>query len=88
MIGDVIIHVNHNEYILIKRSQDLTHTKTDRHLSTGIHNHTFENVNESLQEGLDTVFGSNVLTVSYSPRILTISIQAETDSEVKLFTDG
>ena len=92
-LDDVIIPVSwfnvdeDNKYIYIRRFEDLTNTRTDRIVPIEVSNHTFDSLTESLQEGLDTVYGSNIFTVSYDARKLTISIQAESQSEVKLFTD-
>ena len=90
---DVIIPVSwfnvdeDNKYIYIRRFEDLTNTRTDRIVPIEVSNHTFDSLTESLQEGLDTVYGSNIFTVSYDAQKLTISVQAESQSEVKRFTD-
>ena len=40
-----------------------------------------------IQAALNTAFGAGVFTVSYDPRKLKISIAAESQSEIKVFTD-
>ena len=92
-LDDVIIPVSwfnvdeDNKYIYIRRFEDLTNTRTDRIVPIEVSNHTFDSLTESLQESLDTVYGSSIFTVTYDARKLTISIRAEEQSEVKLFTD-
>lgn len=76
-----------NKYIYVRRVQDLSNTNTDRIVPIEVNNHTSDTLTDTLQDALNTVFGGGVFTVSYDPRKLTISIQAESQSEIKLFTD-
>lgn len=76
-----------NKYIYVRRLQDLSNTNTDRIVPIEVNNHTSDTLTDALQDALSTAFGGGVFTVSYDPRKLTISIQAESQSEIKLFTD-
>ena len=76
-----------NKYIYARRFEDLSDTTTDLIVPIEVNNHTFESLTESLQDALNTAFGAGVFTVSYDPRKLTISIESESQSEIKLFTD-
>ena len=76
-----------NKYLYIRRFQDLSDTKTDRMVPTEVSNHTPDSLTDAVQDALNTAFGSSVCSVSYDPRKLKLSITAEPQSEVKVFTD-
>ena len=67
--------------------QDLTNTKTDRIVPIEVNSHTTDTLDDAVQEALNTAFGTGVFSVSYDPRKLKLSITAESQSEVKSFTD-
>ena len=92
-VDDVIIPVSwynvdeNSKNIYVRRFQDLTDTKTDRIVPIEINNHTADTLTTAVQDALNTAFGGGVFTVTYDPRKLKITITAEPQSEVKLFTD-
>jgi len=92
-IDDVIIPVSwynideNNRYLYIRRFQDLSNTKTDRIVPIEVSNHTPDSLTDAVQDALNTAFGAGVFSVSYDPRKLKLSITAESQSEVKVFTD-
>ena len=92
-VDDVIIPVSwynideSNKYLYIRRFQDLSDTKTDRIVQIEVSNHTPDSLTDAVQDALNTAFGSSVFSVSYDPRKLKLSITAEPQSEVKVFTD-
>ena len=67
--------------------QDLTNTTTDRIAPIEVNNHTADTLTDALQDALNTAFGTGVFTVSFDPRKLKITIAAEPQSEIKVFTD-
>ena len=92
-IDDVIIPVSwynideNNRYLYIRRFQDLSNTKTDRIVPIEVSNHTPDSLTDAVQDALNTAFGAGVFSVSYDPRKLKLTITAESQSEVKVFTD-
>ena len=92
-MDDVIIPVSwynideSNQNIYVRRFQDLTDTKTDRIVQIEVSNHTTDTLTDAVQEALNTAFGASVFTVTYDDRKLKLSITAEPQSELKLFTD-
>ena len=92
-IDDVIVPVSwfnvdeNSKYIYVRRYQDLTDTTTDRVVPIEINNHSADTLTDAIQEGLNTVCGAGVFTVSFDPRKLKISILAESQNEIKVFTD-
>ena len=93
-IDDVIIPVSwynideNNRYLYIRRFQDLNaDPNTDRIVPIEVSNHTPDSLTDAVQDALNTAFGSGVFSVSYDPRKLKLSITAEPQSEVKVFTD-
>ena len=92
-VDDVIIPVSWynvdetNRYLYIRRFQDLTNTNTDRIVPIEVSNHTPDSLTDAVQDALNTAFGASVFSVSYDPRKLKLSITAEPQSEVKVFTD-
>ena len=76
-----------NRYLYIRRFQDLSNTKTDRIVPIEVSNHTPDSLTDAVQDALNTAFGAGVFSVSYDPRKLKLSITAESQSEVKVFTD-
>jgi hypothetical protein len=92
-IDDVVIPVSwynideNNRYLYIRRFQDLSNTKTDRIVPIEVSNHTPDSLTDAVQDALNTAFGAGVFSVSYDPRKLKLSITAESQSEVKVFTD-
>ena len=79
------IILNKNSYV--RRFQYLTNTKTDRIVPIEVSNHTTDTLTDAVQEALNTAYGAGVFSVSYDDRKLKLSITAEPQSEVKLFTD-
>ena len=71
----------------VRRFEDLASTTTDRIVPIEINNHTPDTLTDAIQAALNTAFGAGVFTVSYDPRKLKISIAAESQSEIKVFTD-
>lgn len=92
-VDDVIIPVSwynideNNRYLYIRRFQDLTSTYTDRIVPIEVSNHTPDSLTDAVQDALNTAFGSGVFSVSYDPRKLKLYITAESQSEIKVFTD-
>ena len=92
-VDDVIIPVSwynideNNRYLYIRRFEDLTNTNTDRIVPIEVSNHTPDSLTDAIQDALNTAFGASVFSVSYDPRKLKLSITAESQSEVKVFTD-
>ena len=92
-VDDVIIPVSwynideNSKNIYVRRYQDLTDTKTDRIVPIEVNNHTADTLTDAVQDALNIAFGGGVFTVTYDPRKLKITITAESQSEVKLFTD-
>ena len=92
-VDDVIIPVSwynideSNQNIYVRRFQDLTDTKTDKIVQIEVSNHTTDTLTDAVQEALNTAFGASVFTVTYDDRKLKLSITAEPQSELKLFTD-
>ena len=94
-IDDVIIPVSwynideNSKYIYVRRFQDLSNTLTDRIVPIEVNNHTADTLVDALQDALNanTAFGTGVFTVSFDPRKLKITIAAEPQSEIKVFTD-
>ena len=92
-VDDVIIPVSwynideNNRYLYIRRFEDLTNTNTDRIIPIEVSNHTPDSLTDAVQDALNTAFGASVFSVSYDPRKLKLSITAESQSEVKVFTD-
>ena len=92
-VDDVIIPVSwynideNNRYLYIRRFEDLTNTNTDRFVPIEVSNHTPDSLTDAVQDALNTAFGAGVFSVSYDPRKLKLSITAESQSEVKVFTD-
>ena len=76
-----------NKHIYARRFQDLTDAKTDRLVPIEVSNHTPDTLKDAVQEALNTACGIAVFTVSYDERKLKLSITAETQSELRLFTD-
>ena len=65
----------------------MTDTKTDRPVPSEVSNHTTDTLTDAAQEALNTAFGTGVFNVPYDERKLKLSITAESQSELKLFTD-
>ena len=65
----------------------MTDTKTDRLAPVEVSSHATDTLTYAVQEALNTPFGTGVFSVSYDSRKLKLSITAESQSEVKLFTD-
>jgi hypothetical protein len=92
-VDDVIIPVSwynideNSKNLYVRRFEDLTSTTTDRIVPIEINNHTPDTLTDAIQAALNTAFGAGVFTVSYDPRKLKISIAAESQSEIKVFTD-
>ena len=92
-VDDVIIPVSwynideNGKNIYVRRYQDLSNTKTDRIVPIEVNNHTADTLTDAVQNALNTAFGGGVFTVTYDARKLKITITAESQSEVKLFTD-
>ena len=92
-VDDVIIPVSwynideNSENLYVRRFQDLSSTTTDRIVPIEINNHTPDTLTDAIQAALNTAFGAEVFTVSYDPRKLKISVAAESQSEIKVFTD-
>ena len=76
-----------NKHLYVRRFEDLASTTTDRIVPIEINNHTPDTLTDAIQAALNTAFGAGVFTVSYDPRKLKISIAAESQSEIKVFTD-
>ena len=78
-IDDVIIPVSwfnvdeNSKCIYVRRYQDLTDTTTDRVVPIEINNHSADTLTDAIQEGLNTVFGAGVFTVSFDPRKLNLN---------------
>jgi hypothetical protein len=93
-VDDVIVPVSWynidetNRYLYIRRFQDLNEDpNTDRIVPIEVSNHTPDSLTDAVQDALNTAFGASVFSVSYDPRKLKLSITAESQSEVKVFTD-
>lgn len=92
-VDDVIIPVSwynideNNKNLYVRRFEDLSSTTTDRIVPIEINNHTPDTLTDAIQAALNTAFGAGVFTVSYDPRKLKVSIAAESQSEIKVFTD-
>ena len=65
----------------------MTETKTDRIVPIDVSNHTPDTLTDAVQEALNTAFGTGAFSVSYDERRLKLSITAESQSELRLFTD-
>lgn len=93
-VDDVIIPVSWynidetNRYIYVRRFQDLNaQPNTDKIVPIQVSNHTPDSLTDAVQDALNTAFGTSVFSVSYDPRQLKLSITADSESEVKIFTD-
>ena len=92
-VDDVVLPVSwyniddNNKNIYVRRFQDLADTKTDRIVPIEVSNHTTDTLTEAVQEALNTKIGAGVFIVSYDDRKLKLSITAESQSELELFTD-
>ena len=92
-VDDVIIPVSwynideNSKNIYVRQYQDLSNTKNDQIVPIAVNNHTAETLTEAMQNSLNTAFGGGMFTVTFDERKLKITIQADSQSEVKLFTD-
>ena len=93
-VDDVVIPVpwynidESNQNIYVRRMQDLeTVHFTYRIVSIEVSNHTTDTLTDAVQDALNTAFGTGVFTVSYDERKLKVSITAEAQRELRLFTD-
>ena len=66
----------------------MTDTTTDRILPVEVSNHTTATLANAIQEALNTASGIGVFSVSYDSRKLKLSITAESQSELNIFTDN
>ena len=71
----------------MRRLQDLTNTKTYRIVSVEVSNHTTDTLTDAVQAALNTSLGSGVFAVSYDDRKLKLSITAESQRDLDLFSD-
>ena len=93
-VDDVILPVSwysideNNTNLYVRRFRDLEQVQfVDRIVPIEVSNHTPDTLTDAVQAALNTKFGTGVFSVSYDTRKLELSITAETQSEIKTFTD-
>ena len=93
-MDDVILPVSwynideNNRNLYVRRFRDLEQVQfVDRIVPIEVSNHTPDTLTDAVQAALNTAFGTGVFTVSYDPRKLKLSITAEAQSQIKIFTD-
>ena len=92
-VDDVIIPVSwynideNSKNIYVRQYQDLSNTKNDQIVPIAVNNHTAETLTEAVHNSRNTAFWGGIFTVTFDERKLKITIQADSQSEVKLFTD-